>query len=107
MWLPSRQLALGVILAGLAGIHPAGAGLYGFTSENPYTHEEELLGMDVAPRYIVNYRKEMRDNLLMMIDYARARRPEFQIVAHEGDYLMDRVFGSIIWKVITRRGKKR
>lgn len=90
MWLPSRQLALGVILAGLAGVAPAGAGLYGFTSENPYTHEEELLGMDVAPRHIVNYRKEMRDNLLMMIDFARARRPEFQVVAHEGGYLMDK-----------------
>ena len=90
MWLPSRQLALGVILAGLAGVHPAGAGLYGFTSENPYTHEEELLGMEVAPRHIVNYRKEMRNNLLMMIDYARARRPGFQIVAHEGGYLMDK-----------------
>lgn len=90
MLLPSRQLALGAILAGLAGIAPAGAGLYGFTAENPYTHEEELLDMDVAPRHIVNYRGEMRNNLLMMIDYARAKRPDFQIVAHEGQYLLDK-----------------
>ena len=66
----------------------AGNGLYGFNATNPYTPEEKILQMDYLPDSITNYRAEMRNNLLMLIDYARQHNPNFQILSHEGQELL-------------------
>ena len=89
MLLPKKSI-FSFVLAGLSALVPAGAeaGLYGFTLPHPYTYEEELLDIDVPPLHIPNYRSLMRDNLLMLIDYAKAVKPDFKIVAHEGVNLL-------------------
>lgn len=85
-----RNISAGLLLCGvmLAPSTGAGTGLYGFDNANPYTREEKILKMDYLPDSIHNYRAEMRDNLLMLIDYARKHNPNFQILSHEGQELL-------------------
>lgn len=88
MLLLRKHIVLSTFLAALAFIPKAGAGLYGYTNVNPYTREEELLDIEVPPLTITNYREKMRDNLLMLIDYAKSQKPDFKIIAHEGQELL-------------------
>lgn len=90
MLLPKRHIVLFVFLATLALMNRASAGLYGFTQINPYSYEEELLAIDVPPQHIENYREKMRNNLMMLIDYAKLQKPEFQIISHEGQELLNK-----------------
>ena len=76
--------------AALAFCPKADAGLAGFTQAHPYTYEEELLKMDVPPLHIDNYREKMRYNLIMLIDYIKQQKPDFQIIAHEGTELLSK-----------------
>ena len=55
----------------LLATHPAIAGLYGFDKANPYTAEEKILDMKYLPKQIRNYRADMRNNLQMLINYAK------------------------------------
>ena len=89
MLLPRNKL-IGVWLSTvlLAPSIGASSGLYGFDQENPYQPEEKILQMDYLPDSITNYRAEMRNNLLMLIDYARKHNPNFQILSHEGQELL-------------------
>ena len=64
------------------------AGLYGFHNYNPYTKDERILDLKEVPPYIQNYRADMRDNLLMLIRYAKEQNPDFKIIAHEGQNLL-------------------
>lgn len=66
----------------------AGAGLYGFHHYNPYTKEERILNLEEVPDTIRNYRALMRDNLLMLIRYAKEQKKDFKIIAHEGQDLL-------------------
>lgn len=66
----------------------AKAGLSGFTSANPYTREEEILDVNVAPKHIVNYRNQMRNNVIMLSRYAKGRNADFEIMVHDGRELM-------------------
>ncbi len=88
----SPSLKYGIVLAFLSAltIRSADAGLYGFTNVNPYTPEEKILDMKYLPMQIRNYRADMRDNLQMLIDYARGNRPGFKIITHEGQELLYR-----------------
>lgn len=86
--LPPSKFFIFCLVASLALVSKAGAGLYGFTEANPYTYEEELLDMETPPLYIPNYRGLMRDNLLMLIDYARSQKPDFKIISHEGEEIL-------------------
>lgn len=74
----------------LALVPNASAGLYGFSRANPPTKEEQILDIEVPPRHILNYRQKMRDNIEMLADYAHARIPEFQIIVHEGEQLLNK-----------------
>lgn len=60
------------------------AGLYGFTEGTPLSPDEKILNMPSPPANIPNYRSLMRDNIEMLIGYAQARKPDFQIILHEG-----------------------
>lgn len=62
--------------------------MYGFTSANPYTYEEQILDIKVAPKTIVNYRKAMRDNVVALAEFAKAENKNFEIIAHEGEELL-------------------
>ena len=64
------------------------AGLYGFNHYNPYTKEERILNLSEVPDSIYNYRAAMRDNLLMLIRYAKEQNKDFKIIAHEGQDLL-------------------
>ncbi|MBR6663190.1 MAG: hypothetical protein IKL33_00015, partial [Alphaproteobacteria bacterium] len=77
-----------MFLSFFAPLSGAKAGLYGFDSINPYTDEENILQMTYLPEKIINYRNEMRKNLLMLIDYAHSQNPDFQILSHEGQDLL-------------------
>lgn len=66
----------------------AEAGLYGFHQYNPYTKEERILDLEEVPERIHNYRSDMRDNLLMLIRYAKEQNPDFKIITHEGQDLL-------------------
>lgn len=71
-----------------ASISEAGVGLYGFHHSNPYTKEERILTLQEVPHTIHNYRADMRNNLLMLIKYAKEQNPNFKIIAHEGQDLL-------------------
>lgn len=88
----SPSLKYGIVLAFLSALaaRSAGAGLYGFNSANPYTPEEKILDMKYLPMQIRNYRADMRDNLQMLIDYAKENKPDFKIITHEGQELLYR-----------------
>lgn len=79
---------LSFMLAALALCPNAGAGLYGFSSANPPTHEESILDIETPPRYIPNFRQKIRSNIDMIADYAHDQNPDFQIVLHEGEDLL-------------------
>ena len=83
-----RPFILTSFITALAFSASAYAGLYGFTSANPYTYEEQILDIRVAPKTIVNYRKEMRDNIIALAEYAKAQNKNFEIIAHEGEELL-------------------
>ena len=68
--------------------HKANAGLYGFNHYNPYTLKERILNINDVPENIPNYRALMRDNLLMLIRYAKEQNPAFKIITHEGQDLL-------------------
>lgn len=89
MLLPRNTITyISILTLALALINKANAGLYGFDNINPYTQSEGILSMDYLPDSIPNYRAEMRNNLLMLIEYARSQNPNFQILAHEGQELL-------------------
>ncbi len=71
-----------------ASVFEADAGLYGFHHANPYTKEERILNLQEVPDDIQNYRANMRENLLMLIKYAKQQNPDFKIIAHEGQDLL-------------------
>ena len=84
-----KNIFLITLLAGLLPVFAyAGTGLYGFDSINPYTNSEKILHMDYLPDSVRNYRADMRDNLLMLVDYARKHNPDFQVLSHEGQELL-------------------
>lgn len=64
------------------------AGLSGFSSVTPYTREEQILNLEVAPQSIINYRDEMRQNVIMLAEFAKKRRPGFEVMVHEGSELL-------------------
>ena len=66
----------------------AGTELYGFDHVNPLTEDEKILDMDYPPEHITNYRAVMRENLQMLIDYARKQKSNFQVLTHEGQELL-------------------
>lgn len=69
-------------------ISKADAGLYGFTHYNPYTKEERILNINKVPDKLDNYREKMRQNLLMLIRYAKEQNKNFKIITHEGQDLL-------------------
>ena len=79
----SRKKIFPVFLTAVLLLIPAvkaGAGLYGFHHYNPYTKEERILNLEEVPDTIRNYRALMRDNLLMLIRYAKEQKKDFKIV---------------------------
>lgn len=65
------------------------AGLAGFTRANPYTQEEINASHSGFPESIKNYRDLMRQNVIMLSRYAKSQNPEFVVMAHEGQKLLD------------------
>lgn len=87
MSLPSTFKAI-VFSSALMVSSSAYAGLYGFDNIHPYTKEEQLLNMVVAPKNIINYRNLLRENITGLTHYAKANKPDFQIMVHEGQDLL-------------------
>lgn len=85
-----RKLTSALLLAALVFPISAHAGLYGFDEAHPYTPEEKLLSIDVPPHSIKNYRDLLRENVIALSNYAKANRPDFQIMVHEGQDLLTR-----------------
>ncbi len=83
----TKIMALTIIFAS-ALTFKADAGLYGFTHYNPYSKEERILNLNKVPEKIDNYRAKMRDNLLMLIRFAKQQNKDFAIVTHEGQDLL-------------------
>lgn len=82
------QISVWTVLLSVAFATKATAGLYGFHKFNPYSREERILDLKEVPSSIHNYRADMRDNLLMLIRYAKKQNPDFKIVVHEGQDLL-------------------
>ena len=78
------------LTAVLALVSNASAGLYGFSQANPPTREEKTLDLGTPPRHIINFRQKMRANIDMLADYAHSQNPDFQIVLHEGEELLNK-----------------
>ena len=85
---PSNILSL--TLALLLGCADAKAALYGFSEANPYTYEEEILDIKVPPERMINYRQKMRDNIIMLSNFAKSKNRDFQILVHEGEDLLNK-----------------
>ena len=88
MLLHKPYITLTGIITALAFSASAYAGLYGFSSANPYTYEEQILDIKVAPKNIVNYRQAMRDNIVALAEFAKSQNKDFEIIAHEGTELL-------------------
>ena len=88
MSLPKKTLAATLSFLSVFIFTKAEAGLYGFHHYNPYTKEERILNLEEVPTTIRNYRALMRDNLLMLIRYAKEQKKDFKIIAHEGQDLL-------------------
>lgn len=87
MLLPSRLTYI-LIASVILTCSKANAGLYGFTSANPYTQEERILNLETAPKHIINYRDALRNNIIMLSRYAKGQKPNFEIIVHDGRELM-------------------
>ena len=86
-----RNIKITLIFFGvLLSTNFANAGLYGFSSANPYTLEEEILQISIPPLSIKNYRQEMRDNITILSNYAKQRNQNFQVITHEGQDLLQK-----------------
>lgn len=83
-----RKITLTIFFNALAFSASAADGLYGFTSANPYTYEEQILDIKVAPKTIVNYREAMRKNIIALAEFAKAENKDFELIAHEGEELL-------------------
>lgn len=87
MSLLSRSVAKFVFCTALFISTNVCAGLYGFTEADELPPPEHL---NVPPRRILNYRKDMRDLLVSIAHYGKSRTPNFQVLTHEGQYLLDK-----------------
>ena len=65
----------------------ANAGLYGFSQTNESNNIEHF---SIPPRHIFNYRKNMRDLVISLAQYGKSRNHNFQVLTHEGQYLLDK-----------------
>ena len=77
------------LLGYLLGASESQAGLVGFTSANPYTREEIDSRRSGFPESIQNFREAMRQNVIMLSRYGKSLNPDFIIMAHEGQKLID------------------
>ena len=84
MLIPKKLYSLFLGLSLTIPASQALAGLYGFTEGTPLSPKEKILDMPSPPANIPNYRNLMRDNIDMLVGYAQARKPDFQIILHEG-----------------------
>ncbi len=66
----------------------ANAGLYGLDKANPLTKEEINIKPIFLQKELINYPKEMRDNIIMLSNFAKKNNPDFQIIVHEGQDLL-------------------
>ena len=65
--------------------------LYGFNTQNeghPLTHEEQILGIKIPPKTILNYREALRNNINELASFAKKRNKDFIIIVHEGEELL-------------------
>lgn len=85
-----RKLTLSTFIFSLLISPEAIGGLYGFTSVNPYTKEERILHQESAPERIINYRNKMRENVLMLANFAKEQRPDFEIMTHDDGELLQK-----------------
>lgn len=89
MLLPRIYFGLFCITAAFLSLcSEARADLYGFNHYNPYTLEERILDLSEVPVRLQNYRADMRNNLLMLIRYAKQQQNDFKIIVHEGQDLL-------------------
>ena len=87
MLLRRKHILLPAILTALVISTSAYAGLYGFShTDNDFLTQS----LDVPPHHIMNYRKDMRDLITSLSLYGKSRNPDFQILVHEGQYLLDK-----------------
>jgi len=84
---PSKYIATLIFSIVLVFSTSTNAELYGFSSN------EQILpspNKDIPPRNIINYRKAMRDLIIGLSQYGKSRNSDFQIIQHEGQYLLDK-----------------
>lgn len=88
----SPSLKLPAALFGLLCLIPTAHALElsGFSEVNPYSRSEKILNQDIAPRHIVNYRDKMRENVIMLSNYAKAQQQDFLIIPHASDELLEK-----------------
>ncbi len=67
----------------------ANAKLYGFENLNNQTHSSQIV-FDAPPEQLINYRANMRDNINMLVTYAKNKNPNFQIILHEPVELLEK-----------------
>lgn len=87
---PKLTFSILSLLTALVFTSSAKAVLYGFNDSNPETQEEKILNMGIPPQEIPNYRDLMRQNISILAKYAKAQNPDFQIMLHEGEPLLEK-----------------
>ena len=87
MLLPKKNILCLFLLTVLALTTRAEAGLYGFSQTS---RQSQIQRSNALPRRILNYRKEMRNLITALSRYGKSRNPDFQILTHEGQYLLDK-----------------
>ena len=87
MLLPRRYTVLMITFTALVLSASAYAGLYGYSRTDSELLSERI---DVPPRHIMNYRKDMRNLVSTLALYGKSRNHDFQVLVHEGQYLLDK-----------------
>ena len=83
----NKRIFFYVLISALAISVSAHAGLYGFASMKELPPAQHL---DIPPRRILDYRMAMRDLVVALAQYGKSRNHDFQVLTHEGQYLLDK-----------------
>lgn len=84
---PLKKIAVSCLICSLAFISKASADSSDITA---YLNSADEARFNIPPTKIINYRDLMRENVNMLVAYAKEQNPNFTVIAYEGQDLLDK-----------------
>ena len=82
-----KKIAVSCLICSLAFISKASADSSDITA---YLNSADEARFNIPPTKIINYRDLMRENVNMLVAYAKEQNPDFTVIAYEGQDLLDK-----------------